>query len=100
MTEEKAIQINQLLCKLDRAENILVHYPGPYETKYAVVEYTCRQGKPLKVAEYYIYGEELLTGNKLICWHWQPSTNFNVIEDGFGTEEAAVLRMKELRSKT
>ena len=83
--------------KIENAREVKIYYRGPHETKWAVVRYYCQKGKPFKVASYYVYGEELLTGNKLICWHWQPSTNFNVIEDGFGTEEEATARMKELR---
>ena len=89
-----AEQIN----KIENAREVKIHYKGPHETKWAVVRYYCRKGKPLKVASYYIYGEELKSGNLLRCWHWQPSTNFNVIEDGFATEEEATTRMKELRS--
>lgn len=84
--------------KIENAREVKIHYSSPHETKWAVVKYVCRQGKPLKVASYYIYGEELKSGNPLICWHWQPSTNFNVVEDGFGTEEEAITRMKELRN--
>lgn len=84
--------------KIENAREVKIHYNSPYITKWAVVKYTCRKGKPLKVASYYIYGEELKTGKQLICWHWQPSTNFNVVEDGFETEEAAVAKMLELRS--
>lgn len=84
--------------KIENAREVKIHYNSPHETKWAVVKYVCRQGKPLKVASYYIYGEELKSGNPLICWHWQPSTNFNVVEDGFGTKEEAVARMKELRN--
>ena len=83
--------------KIARAERVDVHYRGPYETKWAIVEYYCRQGKPLKTASYYTYGEELKTGTPLICWNWLPSTNFNVIENGFGSEDAAKLRLKELK---
>ena len=83
--------------KIAKAERVDLHYRGPHEYRYAVVEYSCRQGKPLKVAEYYIYGEELKSGKPLICWSWIASTNFNVIEDGFGSEEAAKQRLKELR---
>ena len=86
--------------KIARAERVDVHYRGPYETKWAIVRYYCRQGKPLKVASYYVYGEELKTGTPLICWDWLPSTNFNVIENGFGSEDAAKLRLKELRRTT
>ena len=89
--------MTELEAKIARAEEVKVYYPGPYETKYAIVRYYCRQGKPLKVASYYIYGEELKSGKPLICWHWIPSTNFNIIEDEFGSEEAAKLRLKELR---
>lgn len=84
--------------KIQRADKVLAYYPGPYETKWAIIEYWARQGKPLKVASYYIYGEELKTGEPLYCWHWQPSTNFNIIEDNFSTEEEATRRMKELRA--
>ena len=85
--------------KIQRADKVLAYYPGPYETKWAIIEYWARQGKPLKVASYYIYGEELKTGEPLYCWHWQPSTNFNIIEDNFNTEEEATRRMKELRAE-
>ena len=87
----------ELATKIDRATEVKAFYPGPYETKYAIIEYWARQGKPLKVASYYIYGEELKTGDPLYCWHWMPSTNFNIIEDNFDTEEEATVRMKELR---
>lgn len=83
--------------KYRRAEKVNVYYPGPYETKWAIMEYWGQKGKPLKVASYYIYGEELKTGEPLYCWHWQPSFNSTVIEDNFGSEEEAKARMKELR---
>ena len=83
--------------KILNADKVEIHYKPPYETKYAVVQYVCRKGKPLKVASYYIYGEELKTVKPLVCWHWIDSTNFSIIEDGFATEEAAIIRMKELR---
>ena len=56
-----------------------------------------QKGKPLKVASYYIYGEELKTGKHLICWSWIDSTNFNIKEDNFSTQEEATARMKELK---
>lgn len=84
--------------KIENAREVKIHYNTPHETKWAVVRYYCRKGKPLKVASYYIYGEELKSGNLLRCWYWQPSTNFNIIEDGFCTEAEATARMKELRS--
>lgn len=83
--------------KVANASKVDLYYKSPYDYRYAVVEYCCRKGKPLKVAEYYIYGEELKTGKPLICWSWMPSTNFNVVEDNFNTEEEAAIRMKELR---
>jgi hypothetical protein len=83
--------------KIANASKVDLYYKPPYETKYAVVEYCCRKGRPLKVAEYYIYGEELKTGKPLICWSWIDSTNFNIKEDNFSTQEEAILRMKELR---
>lgn len=83
--------------KIQRADKVELHYKSPYEYRYAVVKYCCRKGQPLRVAEYYIYGEELKTGKPLICWSWIDSTNFNVVEDNFATEEEAKTRLKELR---
>lgn len=83
--------------KIEAASKVDLYYKPPYEYRYAVVEYYCRKGRPLKVAEYYIYGEELKTGKPLICWSWIDSTNFNIKEDNFSTPEEATLRMKELR---
>jgi superfamily I DNA and/or RNA helicase len=83
--------------KIARAEKVNVYYPGPYETKYAIMEYWGQKGKPLKVAGYYVYGEELKAGKPLVCWYWQPSFNSTVLEDNFSTEEEAKARMKELR---
>lgn len=89
----------ELKDKIAKAERVDLHYRGPYETKYAIIEYYCRQGKPLKTASYYVYGEELKSGKPLICWNWVPSTNFVVVEDGFGSEEDAARRLKELKSE-
>lgn len=89
--------LTELEEKIAKAERVDLYYRGPYDTKWAIVKYYCRQGKPLKVASYYVYGEELKTGTPLVCWNWLPSTNFNVIENGFSSEDAAKLRLKELR---
>lgn len=89
--------LQQVEEKILRAEKVNIYYPGPYETKWAIMEYWGQKGKPLKVASYYVYGEELKTGEPLVCWHWQPSFNSTVIEDNFATEEEAKARMKELR---
>lgn len=86
------------LNKINNAREVKIYYSAPHEDKWAVVRYYCRKGKPLRVVSYYIYGEELKSGKPLICWHWQPSTNFNVVEDGFATETEAIARMKEFRS--
>lgn len=83
--------------KINKAERVLVYYPRPYEYRYAIVEYYCRQGKPLKVLEYYNYGEELKTGDLLKCWTHVASTNFSIVEDDFKTEDEAKQRMKELK---
>lgn len=93
------MKIEQIEQKIANADKVLIHYKPPYETKYAIVQYGCRKGQPLKVASYYIYGEELKTGKPLICWHWIASTNFSIVEDRFSTEEEATARMKELRIK-
>lgn len=98
MTREKALPVADLEDKIAAARKVILYYDQPPEYKYAVVKYTCRQGQPLKVASYYTYGEELKTGEKLICWSWLPSTNFVVLEKDFSTEVEATARMKELRS--
>ena len=91
--------LQQVEEKILRADKVLVYYPGPYETKWAIMEYWGQKGKPLKVASYYIYGEELKTGEPLYCWHWQPSFNSSIVEDGFSTEEEAKARLKVLRAE-
>ena len=93
------MSIEKLLEKINKADKVLAYYPGPYETKWAILEYWGQKGKPLKVASYYIYGEELKTGSPLYCWHWQPSFNSSIVEDNFSTEEEAKQRMKELRAE-
>ena len=85
--------------KIQRADKVLAYYPGPYETKWAIMEYWGQKGKPLKEASYYIYGEELKTGEPLYCWHWQPSFNSSIVEDGFGTGEEAKARLKVLKAE-
>lgn len=85
--------------KILRAEKVNIYYPGPYETKWAIMEYWGQKGKPLKVASYYIYGEELKTGEPLYCWHWQPSFNSSIVEDDFSTEEEAKSRLKVLKAE-
>lgn len=89
--------MTELELKIANASKVDLYYKPPYEYRYAVVEYCCRKGRPLKVAEYYVYGEELKTGKPLVCWSWLDSTNFNVVENNFVTEEDAIVRMKELR---
>ena len=87
------------LNKIENATKVKLHYPAPYETKYAVIEYYARKGKPRKVASYYIYGEELKSGRPLVCWHWLPSMVFDVVEDGFSTETEAINRLKEIKGE-
>lgn len=89
-----AEQIN----KIENAREVEIHYKRPYQYRWAVIRYYCRKGKPIKTACYYIYGEKLKTGEPLRCWEYLSSTNFNIVEDGFATEEEAIARMKELRS--
>ena len=89
--------MTELERKIAEADKVLLYHKPPYEYRYAVVRYTCRKGQPLKVASYYTYGEELKTGEPLVCWSWLPSTNFVVLERGFTSEEEATARMKELR---
>jgi hypothetical protein len=89
--------MTELEAKIAETTKVKLYYKPPYEPKYAVVKYTCQKGQPLKVASYYTYGEELKTGEPLICWSWLPSTNFAVLEDNFSTLDEATVRMKELR---
>ena len=91
--------MTDLEAKIAAADKVELHYKPPYEDRYAVVEYSCRQGKPLKLGRYYVYGEELKTGRPLICWYWMASCNFNVVEDGFDIYEEAVKRLKELKTE-
>jgi hypothetical protein len=88
------------LDKIENAREVEIHYKRPYQYRWAVVRYVCRRNKPLKVASYYIYGEKLYTSEPLRCWEYLASTNFNIVEDGFGSEEEAINRMKELSSQT
>jgi hypothetical protein len=85
--------------KIENAREVEIHFKRPYQYRWAVIRYVCRKNKPLKVASYYIYGEKLYAGEPLRCWEYLASTNFNVVEDGFGTEEEAIARMKELKCK-
>ena len=91
--------LQQVEEKILRADKVNIYYPGPYETKFAIIEYWARCGKPLDVAGYYIQGEELKTGEPLKCWQWLPSSNFTIIEDNFTTSEEATIRMKQLRAE-
>lgn len=84
---------------IENATKVLIYHKPPFKTKYAIVEYFVRRGKPLKVVQYHIQGIELKSGEELICWQWLPSTNFAVIEKGFETEAEAIERMKQLKEK-
>ena len=83
--------------KIENAQKVEIYYKPPFETKYAIIEYYARQGKPLEVAEYNIYGEEFKTGKQLICWEYLSSINFSVIENGFNTKAEAEQKLKELK---
>ena len=96
---KKPITLEVFEEKYRKAAKVNVIYPAPYETRYAIVEYFARKGKPLKVVQYSVYGEELKTGEELICWQWLPSNNFYVVEKSFETEAEATARMKELKEQ-
>ena len=85
--------------KIEKADKVEIYYPAPHKKKYAIIEYWARVGKPLDVGAYYIKGEELKTGNPIISWEWSPSSNFDIVEDNFSTEEEAKQRLKELRAE-
>ena len=89
--------MTELEAKIAKARKVELHYDAPYEYKFAIIEYYARQGKPLQVVSYYIYGEEIKTGELLRCWDWVASMNFSVLEDNFATEVEATARMKEIK---
>jgi hypothetical protein len=84
--------------KIEDAREVEIHYKSPYKTEWAIVRFYCRKGKPFKVAKYEIRGERLIAGEPIRCFEYMASTNFNIVEYGFGSEEEAITRMKELRS--
>ena len=84
--------------KIENAREVEVYYNLPFKNEWAIVKYYCRKGKPLKAVRYAIRGEKLIAGEPIRCFEYMASTNFVIVEDGFGTEEEAVARMKELRS--
>ena len=90
-------ELEQYRDKIENATNVKVYYQWPYKAGYAIVEYYARKNKPLKIVEYSIYGEDLKTGKRLICWEWVSSTNFSVVEDGFKTKDEAEVRLKTLK---
>ena len=89
--------MTELETKIENAAKVEIYYKPPYENRFAVVEYSCRKGKPLMVASYYIYGEELKTGKQLHCWYGYPSTNWRILEDGFIAYSEAAARLKEIK---
>ena len=91
--------MTELETKIENAAKVEIRYKPPYEYKFAIVEYYARQGKPLKVVSYYIYGEELKTGELLRCWDWVASMNFSVVEDNFATEADAKARLQKLKGE-
>ena len=82
---------------IEAADKVIIYAKPPYETRYAVVEYFARKGKPLKVVQYHIYGRDLKSGEEFICWQWLPSTNFAVVEKSFTTEKEAETRLKQIK---
>ena len=85
--------------QIEASQKIEVYYKPPYQNKYAIVKYYARKGQPLKVEEYYIYGEELKTNEKLCAWTNALSTNFGIIEDNFENQEEANKRLKEIKNE-
>jgi len=83
---------------LDNIKKIEAHYKEPQFGLWAIVRYCGQQGKPYALAEYYLYGKELISGEDLICFTYAPrSYNFSIIEKGFATKEAAQKRLQEIR---
>lgn len=94
--------MTELETKIENAAKVELYYKPPFECRFAVVEYFARQGKPLKIASYDIYGEELKTGKQLRCWNWMtstPSMNFSVVEADFATEAEAQVRLQKLKGE-
>lgn len=85
---------------LDNVKKIEMHYKEPQFGLWAIVRYCGQQGKPYALAEYYMYGKELISGEDLICFTYAPrSFNFSIIEKGFKSREAAKKRLIEIRTE-
>lgn len=85
---------------LDNIKKIEAHYKEPQFGLWAIVRYCGQQGKPYALAEYYMYGKELVSGEDLICFTCAPrSYNFSIIEKGFKSREAAKKRLVEIRTE-
>lgn len=84
---------------LDNVKEIEVHYEEPQYGLWAIVCYNHHQNKPYALAEYYIYGKKLISGEDLVCVTYAPkSYNFSIVEAGFETKEDAQKRLEELRN--
>lgn len=84
---------------LDNVKEIEVHYEEPQYGLWAIVCYNRHQNKPYALAEYYVYGKKLISGEDLVCVTYAPkSYNFSIVETGFETKAEAQKRLEELRN--
>lgn len=62
----------KIKASLDNIKKIEMHYKEPQFGLWAIVRYCGQQGKPYALAEYYVYGKELVSGEELICFTYAP----------------------------
>ena len=81
-------------------KDVVVKYNEHLE-RWAIIEYSWQRsaGRPLCVAQYYISGKMLISGEDTIYWVGVPrGYNFSKVEMGFETKEAAEARLEELKA--
>ena len=92
---------NKIEVSLDNVKKIEVHYKKPQHGLWMIACSDGHSNKHYALAEYRIYGKELISGEDLIYYTHAPrGYNFSVIEKGFKTKEEAEKRLKEIRNET
>lgn len=95
ITEDYIAVVNRLAELEDKIENKKLVFIPEYVEKYAIVKYTFWKKQPLDIATYYPCGIKM-NGDIDYRYSGIKSGNIMVIEDGFGTKEAAQAKLKEL----
>ena len=84
---------------LDNVDETEVHYKEFRYGLWAIICYNCRKNEPLDLAEYFVYGKELISEEELISFPDVPKTEiFSLVEAGFKTREEAQKRLEEIRN--